>query len=56
MTLSVPEKEAIIYRRLFNMRQTGDYEDFFDWEEIDVRPIIPNVEILLENMSNLIRR
>lgn len=23
--------------RLFSMRQTGDYEDLFDWEEDDVR-------------------
>lgn len=36
------------------MRQSGDYDDLFDWEEEDVAPIIPIVEKLLEKMKSLI--
>ncbi len=46
--------EGSLYRRLFTMRQSGDYDDLFDWEEEDVAPIIPIVEKLLEKMKSLI--
>lgn len=40
--------------RLFSMRQTGDYEDLFDWEEADVAPLIPKVEDFISRISKLI--
>ncbi len=40
--------------RLFIMRQSGDYEDMFDWEESDVRPLIPKVEDYICRISKLI--
>lgn len=40
--------------RLFTMRQSGDYEDMFDWEESDVRPLIPKVEDYITRISKLI--
>ena len=40
--------------RLFTMRQTGDYEDLFDWEEEDVAPLIPKVESFIDRIINLI--
>jgi hypothetical protein len=36
------------------MRQAGDYDDMFDWAEIDVAPLFPQTEILLEKMKELI--
>ena len=33
------------------MRQTGDYDDLFDWEEEDVAPIVPKVEALIEKLK-----
>ena len=40
--------------RLFTMRQSGDYEDMFDWEESDVRALIPKVEDYICRISKLI--
>lgn len=40
--------------RLFSMRQTGDYEDLFDWEEDDVVPLIPKVEKYIDKVTKLI--
>lgn len=37
--------------RLFTMRQSGDYEDLFDWTEKDVAPLIPRVEDLIKRIS-----
>lgn len=49
------KEEGSLYRRLFTMRQTGDYDDLFDWEEEDVMPIIPMVANLLDKMKTLIQ-
>lgn len=40
--------------RLLNMRQAGDYDDTFDWEEDDVSPLFPKTEKLLQKMKDLI--
>ena len=47
-------EDSQLLGRLFNMRQTGDYEDLFDWEEKDVRPLIPKVEDYMRRISVLI--
>ena len=39
--------------RLQNMRQMGDYDDLFDWTEQDVAPKIPQVEALVEKITNM---
>ena len=46
--------DAKLLGRLFSMRQTGDYEDLFDWEETDVVPLIPKVEDLIQRISGII--
>lgn len=40
--------------RLLNMRQAGDYDDMFDWEEEDVAPLFSKTEKLIQKMKNLI--
>lgn len=45
------KEEAHLYRQLFTMRHTGDYDDLFDWTEDDVSPLIPRVELLLQKMN-----
>ena len=40
--------------RLFSMRQSGDYEDLFDWDKNDVLPLIPRVEEYIQRVSELI--
>lgn len=46
--------DAHLIGRLFSMRQTGDYEDLFDWEAEDVLPLIPKVEDLIYRITCLI--
>lgn len=46
--------EARLLGRLFSMRQSGDYEDMFDWEEDDVAPLIPKVEQYINRIKELI--
>ncbi|MDE6269022.1 MAG: HEPN domain-containing protein [Muribaculaceae bacterium] len=48
------EEEGKLLKRLFRMRQTGDYDDLMDWDEEDVLPYIPKVENLLSRISELI--
>lgn len=50
----LPEEDSKLLGRLFTMRQTGDYEDLFDWEEKDVTPLIPQVKDLINRIINLI--
>ncbi len=40
--------------RLFTMRQSGDYEDMFDWDEKDVVPLIPKVENYIHRITELV--
>lgn len=47
--------DARLVGRLFSMRQTGDYEDLFDWEEEDVSPLIPKVEDFINRITELIK-
>lgn len=49
-----PEDSKLI-GRLFTMRQTGDYDDLYDWEESDVTPLIPKAEDFIMRISNLIQ-
>ena len=48
-----PEDSKLI-GRLFTMRQTGDYDDLYDWEESDVAPIIPVAEEFVMRISQII--
>jgi len=47
-------EEGNLYSRLYNMRQTGDYDDLFDWTEQDVSPLISKTEALIERMKSLL--
>ena len=48
------KEHARLASRLLNMRQAGDYDDMFDWEEEDIIPLFPQVEELLSVLRNLI--
>ena len=47
-------EDGRLVSRLQNMRQSGDYDDLFDWAEEDVLPLFRPTELLLEKMSALI--
>lgn len=40
--------------KLFTMRQTGDYEDLYDWKELDITPLYAPVEYYIERIANII--
>lgn len=50
----LPITDSNLLGRLFTMRQTGDYEDLFDWEEKDVAPLLPLVEDYISRVKALI--
>jgi len=47
-------EDAKLASRLQNMRQSGDYDDMFDWTEEDVLPLFGKTELLIEKMKGLI--
>lgn len=47
------KEEGSLISTLFNMRNTGDYDDLFDWNEEQVAPLIEPVKELLEKLNVL---
>ena len=43
-----------MYRQLFNLRQTGDYEDWVSIDEDDVKPFIEPAEKFIAEIEHLI--
>lgn len=50
----IPAEYSKLLGRLFTMRQSGDYEDLFDWDEDDVMPLIPKLEEYISFIEKLI--
>lgn len=46
--------EMRLVSRLQNMRHAGDYDDMFDWEEDDVKPLLDRTKLLIQKMKDLI--
>ena len=44
------------YSQLFELRQTGDYDDWKVVTESDVKPLIPMAELFLDTLESLIRK
>jgi len=49
----ITEEERRLFGRLFQMRQTGDYDDCFDYEKEDVEPLIPSTENLINKIITI---
>lgn len=47
--------ESRLLKELFRMRQTGDYDDLFDWTKEDIQPLLPKSRLLVDRISNLIQ-
>lgn len=47
-------EDAKLASRLQNMRQSGDYDDMFDWTEDDVLPLFDKTTDLIQKMKGLI--
>lgn len=44
------------YSKLFELRQTGDYDDLFNLSESEVKPMISDSEKYIEELINLINQ
>lgn len=43
----ITKEEGVLITTLFNMRNTGDYDDLFDWTEQQVAPLLnPTVSVI----------
>jgi uncharacterized protein (UPF0332 family) len=43
-----------IYSKLFELRQSSDYDDFFDVDENDILPLIEQVKMFINEIEGLI--
>jgi uncharacterized protein (UPF0332 family) len=50
----ISKEQNRLYRNLFNLRQGGDYSDWFDVTEEDVTPLLEPAEKFIETIENLI--
>ena len=48
------KEDGRLISRLFNMRQSGDYDDLFDWTEEEVQPFFNKTKDFLARMEKLI--
>ena len=54
-TGKLDKNSGMLYGDLFDLRQKGDYGDFFDFDEQHVTSMIPKVEGFLKKIESLIR-
>jgi uncharacterized protein (UPF0332 family) len=50
----VSQDSGKIYSKLFELRQTGDYDDLFNLAESEVQPMIPASQKYIDEIMNLI--
>lgn len=48
-------EEGQLISSLYNMRQTGDYDDLYDWKQEDIEPLILPTKELLEKLKTFIK-
>ena len=44
------------YSQLFELRQSGDYDDWKVVTEEDIKPLLPNAVVFLDTLEDLIRK
>lgn len=50
----IAQRHAKFYTRLFELRQSGDYDDFYNITEDDIKPLIEPARNYIETVRNLI--
>jgi uncharacterized protein (UPF0332 family) len=50
----VPKDLARLYNDLFERRQEADYLDFLTFEQAQVEPLLPTVEIFIHHIAELL--
>lgn len=52
-TERLSKEDGALLSTLFNMRNTGDYDDLFDWTEQQVSPLFEPARLLLDKILKL---
>ncbi len=52
---SVEKSLGKLYTKLFNARHKGDYGDLFDFDEVTVTPLVPQVREFLDRIKVLLQ-
>ena len=50
----ISKEEGKFFKQLFQLRQNGDYDDWFDIKEQDVLPLVEHTENFITKIENLI--
>jgi len=50
----VAKEQSKLYSKLFEMRQTGDYDDLYNLTEDDVKPMIEPAKIYILEIERLV--
>lgn len=51
----IESKYGLLYNKLFNLRQDADYRDYRDVTGQEIKPMIDQVEELIEHIENLLK-
>jgi uncharacterized protein (UPF0332 family) len=51
----IPKDLGKLYSELFDMRHSGDYEDFIDYTEEDVMTILNPIKNLISRIDKLVK-
>jgi len=51
----ISKEQNKLYRKLFDLRQSGDYDDWFEIEESDILPLVEPAKQFIATIENLIK-
>ena len=52
----ISKEQNKFFRKLFDLRQGGDYDDWFYLDETDIKPLLEPAEKFIETIENLINK
>ncbi|MBP5545899.1 MAG: HEPN domain-containing protein [Bacteroidales bacterium] len=53
---TLSREDSRLIKKLFELRQEADYDDFMDAEEADIKEYLPQVKALIEKIISLINK
>ena len=52
----ISKEQNKLYRKIYDLRQSGDYDDWFNIEAEDIKPLVEPAEKFIADIENLINR
>jgi len=50
----IPREQNQFYRRILELRQTGDYDDFIEYSENEILPLVEPAKLFIKTVEDLI--